>query len=58
MFDTEGFVPVASLCGVVGSPYWFIKLLIGKTGIYDEPCTSMQNAYICLKPMHAPSLIV
>ena len=25
MFYTEGFVPVASLCGVVGSPSWFIK---------------------------------
>ena len=30
-FDTEGFVPVSSLCGVVGSPYWFTKCLIGRT---------------------------
>ena len=31
-FDTEGFVPVSSLWGVVGSPYWFTKCLIGRTG--------------------------
>ena len=31
-FDTEGFVPVLSLCGVVGSPYLFTKCLIGRTG--------------------------
>ena len=31
-FDTGGFVPVSSLCGIVGSPSWFIKFLIGKTG--------------------------
>ena len=30
IFDTKGFVPVASLCGVVSSPSWFIKCLIGK----------------------------
>ena len=30
--DTEGFVPVASLCGVVGSPSSFIRYLIGRTG--------------------------
>ena len=31
-FDTGGLVPVSSLCGIVGSPPWFIKCLIGKTG--------------------------
>ena len=30
--DTEGFVPVASLCGVVGLPFSFIRSLIGRTG--------------------------
>ena len=29
--DTEGFVPVASLYGVVGSPSSFIRSLIGRT---------------------------
>ena len=29
--DTEGFVPVASLSGVVGSPSSFIRSLIGIT---------------------------
>ena len=28
---TEGSVPVSSLCGVVGSPSWFIRSLIGRT---------------------------
>ena len=32
IFDVEFFVPVSSLCGVVGSPSYFIKCLIGKTG--------------------------
>ena len=31
-FDTEGFVPVASLCGIIGSLSWFKKCLIGITG--------------------------
>ena len=31
-FYTEGFVPVAGFCGLGGSPYWFIKYLIGGTG--------------------------
>ena len=31
IFDTEYFVPFASLCSVIGSPSWFIKCLIGKT---------------------------
>ena len=30
--DTEGFVPVASLYGVVGSPSSFIRYLIGRNG--------------------------
>ena len=30
--DTEGFVHVASLCGIVGSPFSFIRSLIGITG--------------------------
>ena len=31
-FDTEGFLPVVSLCGVVGSPFQFTECLIGITG--------------------------
>ena len=31
-WDTEGFVPVAILCGVVGSSSFFIRSLIGRTG--------------------------
>ena len=31
-YDTEGFVPVASLCGVVGSSPSFIRSFIGRTG--------------------------
>ena len=31
-WETEGFVPVASLCGVVGLPSLFIISLIGRTG--------------------------
>ena len=30
-FDTECFLPVDSLCGIVGSPYWFNNYLIGGT---------------------------
>ena len=30
--DTGGFVHVASLCGIVGSPSSFIRSLIGRTG--------------------------
>ena len=29
--NTGGFIPIASLCGAVGSPSCFIKCLIGKT---------------------------
>ena len=32
LFDTEGFVPVDSLCGVVGLPSKLTKFLIGGTG--------------------------
>ena len=31
-WDTEGFIPVASFCGVVRSPSLFIRSLIGRTG--------------------------
>ena len=31
-FYAEGFVTVDSLCGAVGSPSWFTKCLIGRTG--------------------------
>ena len=31
-FNTEDFVQVDSLCGVVGSPYELNKCLIGRTG--------------------------
>ena len=30
--DTEGFVPIVSLNGVVSFPYLFIRFLIGSTG--------------------------
>ena len=53
-FDTEGFVPVDNLCGVVGSPSLFtIFGLIGQE-IYDKSCTLMQSVYICQKPVRAP----
>ena len=54
-FTTEGFAPVYRLCGVVSSPYWFIKFLIGKTGnIYYDSCTSMQNVCFNPKPVCEP----
>ena len=37
-FGTEGFVPVASLCGVVGSPYLFTKCFIDIIEIYGQSC--------------------
>ena len=43
--DTEGFVPVASLNGVVGSPSLFIRSLIGRTIKCDIFYTIMQNEY-------------
>ena len=47
--DTEGFVPVASFYGVVGSPSSFITSLISRTGIYDLSYTLMQNEHILLE---------
>ena len=32
--DTEGFVPVASLCGVVVSPSSFMRCLVGRTSCH------------------------
>ena len=32
IFDTKDFILVASLCDVSGSPSWFTKWLIGRTG--------------------------
>ena len=52
--DTEGFVPVASLNGVVGSPSLFIRSLIGRTGKYDLSYTLMKNKYTLPKPLHIP----
>ena len=43
--DTEGFVPVANLYGVVGSPSSFIRSFIGIPGIYDLSCTLKRNVY-------------
>ena len=43
--DTEGFVPVASLNGVVGLSSLFIISLIGRTGKYDLYYILMQNEY-------------
>ena len=45
-YDTEGFVPVASLYGVVGSLSSFIRSLIGRTGKYDLSYTLMRNEHI------------
>ena len=52
--DTEGFVPVASLCGVVGSPSSFIISLIGRTGKYDLSYTLMRNEHIFPELWHVP----
>ena len=61
-FDTEFFVPVTSLCGVVGSLSWFTKCLIGRTRnilsfvyinekcIYsseNRACTIIECAIVC-----------
>ena len=35
-FDTEGFIPVASLYGVVGSSFSFIRSLIGRMDIFQS----------------------
>ena len=51
-FYTEGFVPVDSLCGVVGSPCWFIKFLIGKT------INRLWFMYINAKCMYYPKTCV
>ena len=53
-FDTESFVPVASLNGVVGLPSSFNRFLIDITGKYDILCTLMQNEYTLLKLSHVP----
>ena len=47
--DTEGFVPVASLYGVVGLPSSFIISFFGRTGKYDLSYTLMQNEHIFLE---------
>ena len=47
--DTEGFVPVASLYGVVGSTSLFIRSLIGRTVKYYLSYTLMKNEYTLLK---------
>ena len=44
-FDTEGFMPVVSLCGVVGSPPWFNTFLLAEQVVYDQSWTLMQNIY-------------
>ena len=41
--DTEGFVPVSSLNGVVGSLSSFIRSLIGRTEKYYLLYTLMKN---------------
>ena len=52
--DTEVFVPVASLYGVVGSPSSFIISLIGRTGKYDLWYTLMRNEHIFTELWHVP----
>ena len=39
--DTEDFAPVSSLCGVVGSIWWFIKGLIGKSSELVDLCPNL-----------------
>ena len=58
MFDTEGLVPVAGLYGLVGSPSWFTKCLIGKNEIYDVSCIPIKNVCIITQPLITPYLIV
>ena len=48
-YDTEGFVPVASLYGVVGSPSSFLRSFIGRTGKYDLSYILMRNEHIFLE---------
>ena len=45
-FDTEGFVPVSSLCGVFTSSYWFTKCLIDRIGdILSVVCINEKCIY-------------
>ena len=52
-FDTEGLVPVASVCGVVGSPSWVIKCLIGKivniwwVVFINSKCMYSSETWVC-----------
>ena len=53
MFDTECLVPVASLCGVVGSPSWLSKYLISRIGgiwsvVYiNTKCMCLSENRVC-----------
>ena len=51
-FDTEGLIPVVSLCGVLGSLYLLSSVWFVEQVIYDQSCTLMQNVYICNKPVN------
>ena len=52
-FDNEDLFPVASLCGVVVSPYWFTKCFIGITGsiwavmYINEKCIYYSETRVC-----------
>ena len=51
MFDTEVFVPVSSLCGVVVPSSLFIKYLTGRTWHVWSVVYINENVYICPKPV-------
>ena len=53
-YDTEVFVHVVSLNGVVGLPSLFIGSLIGGTRKYDLSYRLMQNKYTLLKLSNVP----
>ena len=47
-YDTEGFVSVAILCGIVGSQSWFTKCWIGRTGDILSVMYIHENIYTYL----------
>ena len=52
--DTEGFVRVASLNGMVRLPPLFIRSLIDSTVKYDLSYTLIKNEYTLPKILHVP----
>ena len=57
-FDTEGFVPVASLNGAVVLSVYLIRCLIGATEKYDLSYTLLQNKSTLPRFSHVPNVSV